>query len=118
NIILMNINTNVKESMQQMYRVLGKGHNIVIFPEGTRSKSGEMKEFKESFAILAKALNIPIVTVAISGSEAVTYDSVGLPRLGAEITVDYLPTMEIGEEESCREFAQRVAKRIELKLKV
>ncbi|MFR9567094.1 MAG: AMP-binding protein, partial [Rikenellaceae bacterium] len=47
NIILMNINTNVKESMQQMYRVLGKGHNIVIFPEGTRSKSGEMKEFKE-----------------------------------------------------------------------
>lgn len=117
NVILMNINTNVKESMQQMYRVLGKGHNIVIFPEGTRSKSGEMKEFKESFAILAKALNIPIVPVAISGSEAVTYDSVGLPRLGAEIVVDYLPQMKIEEEESCRDFAHRVASRIALKLK-
>ncbi|MBR3646503.1 MAG: 1-acyl-sn-glycerol-3-phosphate acyltransferase [Lachnospiraceae bacterium] len=45
-----------------------KGISVFIFPEGTRSKTGELGEFKEgSFKIAAKS-NCKIVPVAIKGT--------------------------------------------------
>ncbi len=112
NIILMNVNTNVRESMQQMYQVLSEGHNIVIFPEGTRSKDGSMREFKESFAILSEALSIPVVPIAISGAENATYRSVRIPKFGCQIDVNFLPQMIAEDGESSAEFAARVQETI------
>ncbi len=112
NIILMNVNTNVRESMQQMYQVLSQGHNIVIFPEGTRSKDGSMRDFKESFAILSEVLSIPVVPIAIRGSETATYRSIRIPRFGSQIDVEFLPQMIAHEGESSIEFAQRVQQSI------
>ena len=91
NVILMDINKNVRESLQQMAAVLGKGKNIIIFPEGTRSKTGKMLAFKDSFAILSKELNVPVAPVAICGSERAVLKRIKLPRLFAKITVDFLP---------------------------
>ncbi len=108
NIILMNINTNVRESMKQMYEVLSKGSSIVIFPEGTRSKTYDMMNFKESFAILSQALNIPIVPIAISGSESATYNKIRIPRFGNPITVEYLPTIDPTPTESTQSLTTRV----------
>ncbi len=53
NIITMDINENVRGSLQQMYQVLSQGKNVMIFPEGTRSKDAVLKEFKNysDFAI-------------------------------------------------------------------
>ncbi len=117
NIILMNIHTNVRESMQQMYHVLSSGHNIVIFPEGTRSKSGELGAFKESFAILSQSLNIPVVPVVIRGSEGATYNSIRIPRLWQRISAEYLSAMLPEEGESTQEFTARVRARFEDALK-
>jgi long-chain acyl-CoA synthetase len=68
NIIVMDVNKDLKESIQKLAEVLKKGKNIVIFPEGTRTKTGRMGEFKKTFAILSKELNIPVVPVAINGA--------------------------------------------------
>lgn len=103
--------------MQQMYEVLSRGSNIVIFPEGTRSKGGDMGQFKESFAILSKALNIPVVPIAISGSEGATYNAIRLPRFGCSIHVEFLPSMLPAESESSAEFAERVKVEISKGLK-
>ncbi len=108
NIILMNVNSNVRESMQQMYEVLSRGSNIVIFPEGTRSKGVDLGQFKESFAILSKALNVPVVPIAISGSEGATYNTIRMPRIGCSIHVEFLPEMLPTADETPVEFAERV----------
>ncbi len=108
NIILMNVHTNVRESMQQMYEVLSRGHNIVIFPEGTRTKSGEMTNFKESFAILSQSLDIAVVPVAIRGAEKARMGSMPLPKLWNKIEVEYLPMMKSEISESAQEFSKRV----------
>lgn len=68
NIIVMDVNKDLKESIQKLAEVLKKGKNIIIFPEGTRTKNGRMGEFKKTFAILSKELNIPVVPVAINGA--------------------------------------------------
>ncbi len=90
NVILMDINKNVRESLQQMAAVLRQGKNIIIFPEGTRSKSGKMLAFKDSFAILSKELNVPVVPVAICGSERAVLKRIRLPRFFAKISVEFL----------------------------
>jgi long-chain acyl-CoA synthetase len=68
NVIVMDMNKDLKESIQKLAEVLKKGKNIVIFPEGTRTKTGKPGEFKKTFAILSTELNIPVVPVAINGA--------------------------------------------------
>lgn len=68
NIILVNVNKNLKQTLQKSATVLKKGKNIVIFPEGARTRDGSLLEFKKGFAILSKELNIPVVPVVIKGA--------------------------------------------------
>ncbi|MCL2400403.1 MAG: 1-acyl-sn-glycerol-3-phosphate acyltransferase [Defluviitaleaceae bacterium] len=55
-------------AMLEGIKVLQNGHSLVLFPEGTRSKSTTMGEFKSaSFKLAAKA-KVPIVPVTIDGT--------------------------------------------------
>ena len=47
---------------------LKNGKNVVIFPEGARTRNGKLLPFKKGFAILSKELNIPVVPVVIKGA--------------------------------------------------
>jgi long-chain acyl-CoA synthetase len=114
NIILMNINTNLRESIVQMGEVLRQGKNVVIFPEGTRSKDKTMKEFKDMFAILSQELNIPIVPVAISGTECATLRFKRFPRPFRRIVVEFLPAVYPNAEENVQELKKRVQEMIRI----
>ncbi len=47
---------------------LRAGSSLLIFPEGTRSKSGELQAFKDGAFRLAMECDRPIVPVAVSGT--------------------------------------------------
>ncbi len=101
NVILMDINKNVRESLQQMAMVLRSGKNIIIFPEGTRSHDEKLLAFKDSFAILSTELNVPVIPVAIKGSERAVFEKIHIPRPFAKISVDFLaPVYPSGEPAS------------------
>ena len=68
NIILMDINENLKESLQVSAEVLKEGKNLVIFPEGARTRDGKLQDFKKFFGILSKELNIPVTVLGIDGA--------------------------------------------------
>lgn len=68
NIILMDINENLKESLQISAEVLKEGKNLVIFPEGARTRDGKLQDFKKFFGILSKELNIPVTVLGIDGA--------------------------------------------------
>lgn len=116
NVILMDINSNVKSSLQQMYQVLNQGNNLVIFPEGTRSKSGEMQDFKDSFAILSKELNIPVIPIAIKGSESATFRKIGFPRFFTRISVNFLDAIHPNQSRSIKDLRDKVASVIKKEL--
>ena len=48
--------------------ILKSGHSLVIFPEGTRSKSSEMLDFKAGSFKLATKAKVPVVPVTIDGT--------------------------------------------------
>ncbi|MBA7680381.1 2-succinylbenzoate--CoA ligase [subsurface metagenome] len=90
NIVLMDINNDLKTSLQKLAAILQKGKNIIIFPEGTRSKDGTLGTFKKTFAILSQELNIPVIPVAINGSYNVIPPGKFIPRLFRKVSVSFL----------------------------
>ena len=52
------------------------GTSLVVFPEGRRTFTGRMNEFKKGAFLLADQLQLPVVPMSISGSFDI------LPRTG------------------------------------
>lgn len=50
---------------------IGRGASIAMFPEGTRSKSGEMGRFKQGAFALAKEAGVEILPVVMHGTRTV-----------------------------------------------
>lgn len=62
-------NTADKEAMTKMVKVLRGGENLLIFPEGTRSRTGAMIEGKKGILLLAKVKNVTVVPMGMAGTE-------------------------------------------------
>ncbi len=56
------------KSLKRAAGLLKKGISIIVFPEGTRTPDGEVKEFKRGAFLLAQHSKFPIVPVSIGGS--------------------------------------------------
>lgn len=61
-----------KEAMQMVHdkgkEWLKKGASVAIFPEGTRSKDGEIHNFKAGAFLLAKDAGVPILPIVLDGT--------------------------------------------------
>jgi 1-acyl-sn-glycerol-3-phosphate acyltransferase len=51
-------------------QALADGHSFVIFPEGTRSRTGELLPFKKGGFVMALKAQVPMVPVTVSGGRA------------------------------------------------
>jgi 1-acyl-sn-glycerol-3-phosphate acyltransferase len=54
--------------MRTVIQRLRKGAAVIVFPEGTRTSSGQLGDMKKGFALLAKRAAVPIAPVAIVGA--------------------------------------------------
>ena len=90
NIILVDVNKDLKLSIQKLAEVLKKGKNLMIFPEGTRTLNGKLGEFKQTFAILSQEMKVPVVPVAINGSYDILPSGARFPRLFRRVSIEFL----------------------------
>jgi 1-acyl-sn-glycerol-3-phosphate acyltransferase len=65
-----NVRANARQLLQAV-RQIRQGHSIAVFPEGGRSLSGELQEFKAGIFLAALKVGAPVVPVAITGTKAV-----------------------------------------------
>ena len=61
----------IKKMMEQCEAILKQGCSLFFFPEGTRSKTGELREFKPGAFILAKKMKVNILPVIMQGTKDV-----------------------------------------------
>jgi 1-acyl-sn-glycerol-3-phosphate acyltransferase len=64
---------------------VARGHSFLVFPEGTRSRTGELLPFKKGGFIMAIKAQVPLVPVAILGGRAAMTKG---SRLIRPVTVD------------------------------
>lgn len=82
NIVLIDLNKNLKETLKISANILKNGKNLVIFPEGARTRDGEIQDFKKTFAILSKELDIPVVPFVIKGAYDLMPYGTNFPKSG------------------------------------
>lgn len=65
-------NKEALKSLLKASEVLKNGRSVHIFPEGTRSKTGEIQPFKRGAFMIAQKAHAPILPVTILGSNRIT----------------------------------------------
>ncbi|GAC1403329.1 MAG: lysophospholipid acyltransferase family protein [Ktedonobacteraceae bacterium] len=72
-----------RQALRAAEEQLKKGNVVVLFPEGTRSKSGTMAKGHAGLGMIALRSGVPVIPVAIWGSEKV------LKQLKPHVTISY-----------------------------
>lgn len=57
-----------KRSLKKAEKQLQNGVSVVIFPEGTRTKTGVMGKFKKGAFLIATDLKLPVLPITLRGS--------------------------------------------------
>ncbi len=94
---------------------LKDGHILIIYPEGTRSPDGEIREFKTGAAHLAKANpDVPVIPIFINGPDKVMpkYDFLPVPFI-CDVYIG--EPMHLGDD-SKKEFTEKIFQEV-LRLK-
>jgi len=94
NLIPMDRKGSLRESLALAGEALDQGYHLLIFPEGTRSKSGELLEFKPTLGYLALSHDVDILPMYIEGAYEALPKGAFLPR-AKDLTVRIGPSLRI-----------------------
>ena len=86
--------------MEQLLREgrewISRGASVAIFPEGTRSKDGEIHRFKAGAFLLAREAGVGILPVVLDGTKSLIGHNL-LFNWGNRITIRVLPPVPASE---------------------
>jgi 1-acyl-sn-glycerol-3-phosphate acyltransferase len=77
-----------QESLDAALKVLGEGEAFGIYPEGTRSRDGRLYRGRTGVGFLALTAKVPVVPVALAGTEDIQPVEARIPRL-ARVSVTF-----------------------------
>ncbi len=105
--------TGTQTSSTSARSLLMRGIPVLIFPEGTRSKDGELGRFKPGAAALAAACDVPCIPVALIGAHIAHPRGTNWPKRGRfPVGVVFGDPLRVAEGESKGEFAERARQEI------
>jgi 1-acyl-sn-glycerol-3-phosphate acyltransferase len=101
----------IKKSIE----ILESGQALVMFPEGTRSKDGKIREGKIGIGMLARKAGVPIVPVYIVNSKKAWFNFLTgkrfITRFGPVIDADWIKA-QANSKEGYKAITDEVMKRI------
>lgn len=112
--IFIKPNSADKDAISNIVKTIKGGRNVLIFPEGTRSRKGAMIEGKQGTFLIARLSKASIVPIGITGTEKflpINDDDMGKEKFQhADITVNIGKPISLpkkGEEEDKKEYRER-----------
>jgi long-chain acyl-CoA synthetase len=91
NLVPMERHGSLRESLRLAGEVIRDGYILLIFPEGTRSETGIMTDFKPSLGYLAMTNKCGILPIYLSGTHEAMPKGRYLPRRGERVAAHVGP---------------------------
>jgi 1-acyl-sn-glycerol-3-phosphate acyltransferase len=105
-----------RAAQNRAVELLRTGRPVALFPEGTRSRDGVLREARAGAAFLAMRAGVPILPVGISGTHRVFPGRSRIPhrsRITIRIGVPFtLPPAENADREVLRQGTERIMREI------
>jgi 1-acyl-sn-glycerol-3-phosphate acyltransferase len=97
-------------ALEKCKDVLARGKNLLVFPEGTRARTGKLLPFGQFSFKLAMETHAPLVPAIIHSNLPLMARCRGsiFPRYRFRYTVRFLPPERAGAGETAQDFASRV----------
>lgn len=70
------------ETLRYAGQLIADGCCVLIFPEGDRTRGGEIRRFQPGVAMMAAKLNVPVVPVRLEGLDRILHPSWKMARPG------------------------------------
>jgi long-chain acyl-CoA synthetase len=124
NLVPMERSGSIRKSLGIAEGVLRGGKSLVLFPEGTRSRSGEMVDFLPSLGYLALKAEVGILPAYIEGAHAAMPVGATIPKqrklgvcFGPFLTIDFLHRLSKGMSQQeawrvCSALCQRIVENL------
>lgn len=88
-----------RAALREMQDHLAAGDLLLIFPEGTRTRDGQVGEFKAGALLAARKAGVPLIPAGIRGSFGVWPRSKKLPGPG-RLEVRYGPPIDVSQRDA------------------
>lgn len=97
-----------QESLRQCRALLDRGWSLLIFPEGTRSPTGELGAIRKGVGVLATTTSTPVLPLYVHGLAQVMPKGAAAPLPGG-VVVDVGPLIRPSAGEAVDDLRDRVA---------
>ncbi len=77
-----------RKTLEHMGKLIDGGNNILIFPEGERTRDENMLPFQAGLGLMVKELKVPVVPIKVSGIENVFPRGAAFPKRG-KVTIRF-----------------------------
>jgi len=124
NLVPMERSGSIRKSLGIAEKVLRNGRSLVLFPEGTRSRSGEMSDFLPSLGYLSLHADVGILPAYIEGAHDAMPVGSTIPKkrdlgvhFGPFLTIDFLRQITAGMSHQeawrmCSALTQRIVENL------
>lgn len=109
----------VAESLERCREILGRGKNLLVFPEGTRARSGRLQPFNRIAFDLALAAGVPVVPIIVHSTQPFMARVPGsiFPRHRNVYRIRFLDPEQLRPDDDAVALSDRVYRRMAQELK-
>jgi long-chain acyl-CoA synthetase len=100
-----------RQTLRYIGEVTGAGYSVLIFPEGVRSESGEIKPFRGGIGMIGSRLGLPVIPVRLHGVDQVLHTSWKMAKPGY-VSVTFGRPMRLSGD-NYAELAQQVQQAVQ-----
>ena len=94
-----------RDNLRNIGELLDRGQSIVLFPEGTRSRSGIMGKFQKGIGVIAKEMQVPIIPIHLTNTHALWPPQEKKPKRGS-VLVNYGEPLRFSSHHEIEEITQ------------